>query len=610
MNHLDIPSRIVLLAAAFIVHPSSFILGQGSLTPPGAPAPTMKTLDQVEARMDVQKLAGDGSSQFLISQPGSYYLTANITGVSGKNGISINASNVTLDLNGFALIGVAGSLAGIRNSTGLVNVAIANGAVRSWGGAGINLTAGGVTNTGRLSALRVRENGGTGVSVGTGFTIDSCSSENNGANGIVTFAHSTIQHCVARNNGGNGISSSEGVISGCVINDNAGSGISGSNGSIQISGCSLERNHVDGIVVGERSTVLQNTVFASTAVGISVTANCVVSDNFCVQANGAAGVGIRAEGSRNRITRNHLATNTVGLLIDTSGNVISDNTVQGGTDNYNIVAGNQFEILLCQIPESIDWPAHVKLAGTLTGSSGQNGITIASDDVTVDLGGHALVGVAGSLKGIVVSGFRSNFVVRNGTVRSWGGDGIDASASINGQFDRLQLSNNGGRGMNIGDRALVTDCAAKQNNGHGIFGGIINTVSRCEAALNSGFGISVSETCQIEKCNLNNNTGGGISVANNCAVRENNCDFHTTATGILVTGSRNRIDGNHLTRNQTGITLTVSSANNTVIRNSASGSTGAGSFPAPNYSINGTGNDLGPVGPAATATSPWANLSF
>ena len=301
--------------------------------------------------------------------------------------------------------------------------------------------------------------------------------------------------------------------------------------------------------------------------------------------------------------------NTVGLLIGSAGNVIGDNTVQSNTDNYSIVAGNQLEILLCQIPESIDWPAHVRLAGSLTGISGQSGITVASDAVTIDLGGHALMGVAGSLKGVIVSGARADLVIRNGTVRSWGGDGIDAGTSTNGQFDRLQLTNNGGRGMNIGDRALVTDCAAKQNNGHGFFGGIIVTVTRCHAALNIGFGISVSETAQIEKCNLNNNGSGGIAVANNSVVRENNCDFHTTAAGIVVTGSRNRIDGNHLTRNLNGITLTVSASNNTVVRNSASGSTGSGT-PSANYNIIGASNDLGPIGTAASSTSPWANLSF
>lgn len=38
---------------------------------------------------------------YLITQPGSYQLTGNLTVPAGVNGIGISASNVTLDLNGF-----------------------------------------------------------------------------------------------------------------------------------------------------------------------------------------------------------------------------------------------------------------------------------------------------------------------------------------------------------------------------------------------------------------------------------------------------------------------------------------------------------------------------
>ena len=73
---------------------------QGSLTPPGgAPAPTMKTLDQVEARTPIDSIP------FTITEGGSYYLTANLTGVPLADGITVNASDVTIDLNGYTLDG-------------------------------------------------------------------------------------------------------------------------------------------------------------------------------------------------------------------------------------------------------------------------------------------------------------------------------------------------------------------------------------------------------------------------------------------------------------------------------------------------------------------------
>src|SRR4030095_6606576 len=73
----------------------STALAQGPLTPPGAAAPTMKTLDQLEPRTPISTLP------FTISSPGSYYVTSNLTGVAGQHGITINADNVTLDLGGF-----------------------------------------------------------------------------------------------------------------------------------------------------------------------------------------------------------------------------------------------------------------------------------------------------------------------------------------------------------------------------------------------------------------------------------------------------------------------------------------------------------------------------
>ena len=110
----------------------STCLAQGSLTPPGAPAPMMKTLAQIEPRTPIS------SAPFTITNAGSYYVTTNLT-VSSGTAITIATNGVTLDLNGFSLRSTAASAigSGISLNSGLRNITLANGFIQ-----------GGVTNNG------------------------------------------------------------------------------------------------------------------------------------------------------------------------------------------------------------------------------------------------------------------------------------------------------------------------------------------------------------------------------------------------------------------------------------------------------------------------------
>ena len=133
--HMKTNRTIIILAlSSLLTFNLQFVtaFAQGNLTPPGAPTPTMKTLDQIEARSPIS------SAPLTITNTGSYYLTTNLTVGSGT-AITIATNGVTLDLNGFTITSTAASATGygILLNSGLKDIAIMNGHVR-----------GGVTNNG------------------------------------------------------------------------------------------------------------------------------------------------------------------------------------------------------------------------------------------------------------------------------------------------------------------------------------------------------------------------------------------------------------------------------------------------------------------------------
>ena len=183
------------LASVLLVSlPSAF--AQGPLAPPGPPGETMRSLAQLEPRMPI------GSIPFTISQPGSYYLTGNVAGITAGAvaGIVVAASDVRLDLNGFTLTGnPADGTHGVFVAPGSENVKLHGGGIAHWGNDGVHALD---TAQVALDDLVVQSCGGRGIAMASGSLGDLTSQDNGGAGVLLQKPISGIGIVVKKNPGG------------------------------------------------------------------------------------------------------------------------------------------------------------------------------------------------------------------------------------------------------------------------------------------------------------------------------------------------------------------------------------------------------------------------
>ena len=74
-------------------------------------------------------------------------------------------------MNGFALIGVAGSLDGVSLTDVYTNLVVLNGTIRDWGNAGANS---GTARNSQFEHLRVLRSGGAGLQTGADCLVKDC----------------------------------------------------------------------------------------------------------------------------------------------------------------------------------------------------------------------------------------------------------------------------------------------------------------------------------------------------------------------------------------------------------------------------------------------------
>lgn len=191
-------ARMLVGCAAIAAAAAAFTLA-GDLNPPAGPvAPTMKTLDEIEPRIAINdaNTPGNSSARFIISQPGSYYLTGNIGALGNRAGIRIDSNGVTIDLNGFVIdgTGTSGTTASGMTSLGTVTRApiIRNGEISNWPSYGVFLVGEG----GALEDLVIRGNATHGVQLSNRSAIRRCTLIGNAGISVRTFDLGVVEDCI------------------------------------------------------------------------------------------------------------------------------------------------------------------------------------------------------------------------------------------------------------------------------------------------------------------------------------------------------------------------------------------------------------------------------
>lgn len=286
----------------------------GPLDPPAGPiAPTGKTLSEIEPRTAIiaSTTPGNAYAMFVIDKPGSYYLTGNFT-VTKPVGIYVQASDVTIDLNGFTIsAGPSNSSHGIQCSSDgqevWKNVSIRNGNVS---GAFVDASVDNDAPQSVIENINVRGSTDYGIVIGSGAIVRNCTMESCRI-GMAASAGTIVENCVFRNCTDYGASVGEVSIRDCSFSFN--------NVGIYCYGAaSIESNFFryngsgsgSGLLINGSGAVVQDNSIIGSYFGIQIgsgaTDNLVVRNT--VRKGGATGSIIMNGQAFGNYPNNHVAT--------------------------------------------------------------------------------------------------------------------------------------------------------------------------------------------------------------------------------------------------------------------------------------------------------------
>lgn len=352
----------------------------GPLNPPAGPvASTGRTTQEVydklaavAGRIELNQTTapGDASAMFIITSPGSYYLSGHLSVPPGKSGIRVATHGVTVDLNGYGIVGQNSSTCvnGVELQPFLHQVRVRNGAVRNFRYAGVaaNQSEGVVVEDihaedclwrgfefgdgarvvgcgaywcGSLSA---NGTGGRAINVGMWSVVDACnvhsggSGDGGGLFGIATGADCSVRSCSVVNYGGVGISVGDrSSISSCRVSGSPTYSLIAANHCLVTE--TLCASGMSGILAST-GTLVDRCVASSNAANGIESVGGVVIDSV---AAGNTGNGFVVSATRTRMERNTSVGNGTGVRAAVGGCFFAHNACSNNGTNWSLAAGSR-----------------------------------------------------------------------------------------------------------------------------------------------------------------------------------------------------------------------------------------------------------------------------